>query len=290
MVSTTSLGKGLMMRFAKIVSLIAIGLVACPRFFLSAGDCVDRCMIGFQCNTHSSISCDQQQYHARQLCEIGCKGQDAPLPPAPYAAVAFGDAGAEGMSWNRTSAAEAQRVALNICSKYGKNCKLVSHFENTCGAIAKSDDELHAETATGPSKEQAATNAIAACRSRWGGKCTSDLSGCSYADRHIPPPGPRATSWGAIAFSAADGQTGHSQAKDDRVAAEKEALSDCSQRGRSCVVMTAFNKQCGALVRDGKIAGIAAAADQQTALRQATQACANNGGARCVPIVVFCSR
>lgn len=276
------------MRLGKILSLIAIGLMACPRFFSSA--CEDRCMIGFQCNNQSSISCSQQQYDRRQLCQIGCKGQDGPLPAAPYGAAAFGDQGAEGMSWNRTSAEDAQRSALDICSSRGKNCKLVFHFENTCGGIAKSDDQRHAETAAGPSKEQAATNAIAACRSRWGGKCTSDLSACSYADRHVPPAGPRAISWGAIAFSAADGQTGHSQAQDDRTAAEKEALSDCSKRGRSCVVMTAFNKQCGALVRDGRIAGVAAAADQQTALQQATQACTKNGGGRCVPLVLFCSR
>jgi len=278
------------MRFGKILSLIAVALVACPRFFSSMADCVTRCMTGFTCDTHNSISCDMQYYNTRQRCQISCKGQDAPLPPAPYGAVAFGDEGAEGMSWNQTSAEAAQKVALNNCAQYGKNCKLVSHFENTCGAMAKSDDERHSETATGPSKEQAATNAIAACRSRWGGKCASDLSGCSYADRRVPPPGPRAISWGAIAFSAADGQTGHSQAKDDRAAAEKEALSDCSQRGRSCVVMTTFNKQCGALVRDGKIAGVAASADQRTALQQATQACTKNGGARCVPLVVFCSR
>lgn len=278
------------MRFGTLLMLIATGPVVCPRFFSIFASCVDRCMTGFQCNTQSTISCSAQQDHARQLCEIGCKGQEAPLPPAPYGAVAFGDAGAEGMSWNQTSAQEAQRIALNICSRYGSNCKLVSHFENTCEAIAKSDDERHAEAANGPGREQATTNAIAACRSRWGGKCTSDLAACSYADRHVPPPGPRATSWGAIAFSAADGQTGHSQARDDRAAAEKEALSDCSRRGRSCVVMTAFNKQCGALVRDGGIAGVAVAADQQTALRQATQACAKNGGARCVPMVLFCSR
>ena len=278
------------MRFGKILSLIAIGILACPRFLSSQNDCVTRCISGFQCNYRSSISCSEQWYHSRELCQIGCKGHDTPLPPAPYGAAAFGDDGAEGMSWNETSAEAAQRAALNICSKRGTNCKLVSRFENTCAAMAKSDDERHVETATGPSKEQAATSAIAACRSRWGGKCASDVAGCSYADRHIPPPGPRAISWGAIAFSATDGQTGHSQAKDDRAAAEKEALSDCSQRGRSCVVMTAFNKQCGALARDGKIAGVAAAADQQTALQQATQACVKNGGARCVPLVVFCSR
>src|SRR5262249_50182614 len=147
----------------------------------------------------------------------------------------------------------------------------------------------HAEVATGPNLQQAKESAIAACQGRWG-KCASDLAGCSFADRHTPPLPPRAISWGAIAFSAADGQTGYSQSKDDRATAEKEALAVCANRGKACVVMTAFNKQCGALARDGKIAGVAAASDQQTALLQARQACTKNGGARCVPQVLFCSR
>jgi len=155
--------------------------------------------------------------------------------------------------------------------------------------VAKSDDERHFESATGPTKEQAQAGAIGACKSRWG-KCSSDLSSCSFTDRHQPPPPPRGISWGAIAFSAADGQAGWSQAKDDKASAEKEALSVCSQRGKSCVVMTSFNKQCGALARDGRIAGTAVAADQQVALQEARQACATNGGRNCVIQVLFCSR
>lgn len=279
------------MRSGRILWLIVFGPVACPQFFSIMADCMDRCMLGFQCNTSSSTSCDLQQYNRRQSCQVSCKGQDArQQSPAPFGAVAFGDRGAEGMSWNRTSPEDAQRGALEICARRGTNCRLVSQFQNTCSAIAKSDDERHAETATGASKEQAATSAIAACRSRWGGNCMSDLQGCSYSDLHVPPPAPRSASWGAIAFSSADGQSGHSQAKDDRAAAEREALSDCARRGRSCVVLSTFNKQCGALVRDGRIAGVAAAGDQQTALQQARLACARNGGSRCVPMVVFCSR
>jgi hypothetical protein len=86
-----------------------------------------------------------------------------------------------------------------------------------------------------------------------------------------------------------DGQTGWSQAKDDRASAEKEALSVCSQRGKACMVMTAFNKQCGGLARDGRVAGTAVAADQQVALQQAREACTKNGGTRCVVQVLFCS-
>jgi hypothetical protein len=279
------------MRLGKILATGFIGVVAGPGFFSSAGgaDCLLDCTSFFSCNTHSTLSCSEQQSSHRERCQISCKGRDTPPPPAPYGAVAFGDQGAEGMSWNQTSAADADQVALNYCARSGKNCKVVYRFQNTCGALAKSDDGSHAEAATGPSQQQAETNAIAACRSRWG-KCSSDLSSCSYADRHVPPPPPRAISWGAIAFSAVDGQTGYSQGKDDRASAEKEALSVCSRRGQACVVMTAFNKQCGALARDGKVAGVAASADQQTALQQAIQACTRNGGGRCVPLVLFCSR
>jgi hypothetical protein len=279
------------MRSGKVLVLIFAGLVSGPGFFFNAGgaDCLLNCTSLFTCDTHSTLSCSEQQYHQRELCEISCKGRDTPPPPAPYGAVAFGDQGAQGMSWNQTSAADADRAALNLCGRYGKNCKLLYRFQNTCGALAKSEDGRHAEAATGPSQQQAETNAIAACRSRWG-KCSSDLSSCSYADRHVPPPPPRAISWGAIAFSAVDGQTGYSQGNEDRASAEKEALRVCSQRGKACTVMTAFNKQCGGLARDGRIAGTAVAADQQVALQQARQACAKNGGANCVIQVLFCSR
>jgi hypothetical protein len=54
--------------------------------------------------------------------------------------------------------------------------------------------------------------------------------------------------------------------------------------------MTAFNKQCAGLARDGRIAGAAVAPDQQAALQQARQACTKNGGANCVIQVLFCSR
>ena len=245
---------------AWVAILLGITLMSTPQPTLGQSndfnDCYSNCTLVCPVGPTSDFSC-------RMNCANKCTAQSLakPAPPAPYGAIAYGDQGAEGMSWNQTSAAEADRVALNYCARYGTNCKLVYRFQNTCGALAKSDDKRHFQAATAPTKEQAEESAIGTCKSHWG-KCASDLSSCSYADRHVPPPGPRAISWGAIAFSSADGQTGHSQAKDDRAAAEKEALSDCSRRGRSCVVMTAFNKQCGALVRDGKIAGVAAAADQ----------------------------
>jgi Domain of unknown function (DUF4189) len=277
------------LRCAWIAILLGMALISAPRRALGLPDypaCVAACPSQCQGPAGVVLGCMSQCYEG---CRRVNPDNSKPLPPAPYGAIAYGDQGAEGMSWNQTSSADADRVALNICGKYGTNCKVVNRFENTCAALAKADDERHFEAATGPTKEQAAASAIGACKSRWG-KCSSDLSSCSFADRHTPPPGPRATSWGAIAFSAVDGQSGWAQAKEDRASAEKGALSVCSQRGKACVVMTAFNKQCGGLARDGKIAGTAVAADQQTALQQARQACTKNGGSRCAIQVLFCSR
>ncbi len=279
------------LRFACLATLLALALVTFPRRTLAQTGrqaCYADCNL--RCSTFVGPDVLKQRSDCVSACNDRCRlaNFDKPLPPAPYGAIAFGEKGAEGMAWNQTSAADADRTALNYCARNGTNCKLVFRFQNTCGALAKSDDGRHAEAATGPTKEQAAENAIAACR-RWG-TCSSDLSACSYADRHVPPPPSRAISWGAIAFSAVDGQAGWSQGKDDRASAEKEALSACSQRGKACAMVTAFNKQCGSLVRDGSTYGWAVAADQPTAMRQATQACTNNGGRRCVPQILFCSR
>ena len=281
-------GQRTRLRAAGVAILLALSLTFAPDATLGQSDdynfCYDNCTTVCPYGPASDWSC-------RMSCATKCTNESLkkPLPPAPYGAIAFGDQGAEGMSWNQTSSEDADRVALGICNRYGTNCKLVYRFENTCGALAKSADEGHFEAATAPTKEEAAADAVAACKSRWG-TCASDLSSCSYANRSQPPPPPRAISWGAIAFSPSDGQAGWSQGKDDQASAEKEALGNCSRRGKSCAVMTAFDKQCGGLARDGTVAGTAVAADQQQAMQQAVQACARNGGARCVIQVLFCSR
>ena len=281
------------LRFVCFAMLLGLALVSSPRGAIgqtSLQACRNNC--NGQCSAGAGPDVLKQRADCLERCENACRiyFRDEPPPPAPYGAMAFGDQGAEGMSWNQTSAADADRTALGYCNRNGTNCKIVYRFQNTCGGIAVSEDQRHAESATGPTKEQATDSAIAACKSRWGGKCSSDLAACSYTDRHVPPPPPRAISWAAIAFSAVDGQAGWSQSKDDRASAEKEALATCSQRGKACVVVTAFNKQCGGLVRDGGTYGWAVAADQGAALQQARQACTKNGGRTCVPQVLFCSR
>jgi hypothetical protein len=82
---------------------------------------------------------------------------------------------------------------------------------------------------------------------------------------------------------------GYSQGKPDRASAEKEAMSICSQRGKGCVLRTAFNKQCGALAADRDFTGWAISTDQTDALRKAIEECKKSGGTTCAPHIAFCS-
>jgi hypothetical protein len=84
--------------------------------------------------------------------------------------------------------------------------------------------------------------------------------------------------------------TGWSLGKDDRASAEKEAMNLCSQRGKACVLRTAFNKECGALAADGSVSGWGSSADQREAQQKAIEECKKAGGARCVLHISFCSR
>jgi hypothetical protein len=82
---------------------------------------------------------------------------------------------------------------------------------------------------------------------------------------------------------------GFSQGKDDRASAEKEAMSVCSQRGKGCVLRTAFNKQCGALAVDRDFTGSGTSTDQREAQQKAVDECKKAGGTRCVLHISFCS-
>jgi len=227
----------------------------------------------------------------RENCGNQCSHRGGAAAPAPYGSIAVGSNGAEGMSWNKTSSAEADREAVRYCNKSGNDCKVVYRYRDTCAAVAFSRHAEHFESATGGSTKEAEANATAACQQRWG-FCRSNMSSCSLLNasaRSSAPPPARAVSWGAIAYSAPDHQAGWSSAKNDRTLAEREAMSVCSQRGKACEVVTTFNKKCGALARDGNFVGLATSTDQREALQKAVQECTRNGGSRCVPQVLFCS-
>ncbi len=198
----------------------------------------------------------------------------------------------EGISWNKATQAEADMAAISGCAEHGgTNCKVVYRYRDTCAALSVAKGKVHFESATGPTEKAAEAQATALCQKNWGVMCASNLSACSLtgAKPPAPPPAPKAISWGAIAYSPTEMAAGTSTGKSDRASAEREAMTVCAQRGKSCVVQTAFNKSCGALAADRTVAGAGTSADQREAQQKAIDACTKAGGARCVLHVSFCS-
>jgi hypothetical protein len=99
----------------------------------------------------------------------------------------------------------------------------------------------------------------------------------------------RPDGWGAIAYSTRDMGAGWAHGKPDRASAEKEAMNVCSQRGKACVLRTAFNKQCGALAADRDFTSSGTSTDQREAMQKAIAACKQAGGTNCALHVMFCS-
>ena len=169
----------------------------------------------------------------RENCGERCQHAND-VRPTPYGAIAFGTRGAEGISWSQGTWATANNLAIANCERYGTDCKVVYHFQNTCAALAVAKGGQHYEAATGDTAKKAEANATAACQQHWG-TCASDLSACSSASvaettRSNPPAQPHATSWGAIAYSSPDMQSGWANSKSDQALAESEAMKMCATR------------------------------------------------------------
>ncbi len=250
----------------------------------------DRCLNGCfgVCDTGPA----SLAFGCREGCGRQCENAGPPRP-SPYGAIAFGTQGAEGISWNKGTWAAADKSAIASCSRYSSECKVVYRYQNTCAALAVTKDRQHFEAATGSTEKKAEANATAACQSHWG-NCASNMSSCSLigpsqSSQPAPPPQPHAIAWGAIAYSAADMQAGWAYGKYDRALAEKEAMAKCSERGKSCALQTAFNKQCGALAADRSFFGWGTSADPKEAQRRAVEECGKDGGARCTLHVFICS-
>jgi hypothetical protein len=246
----------------------------------------------FQTCMDSSAQISGMTYqHKYELCEIRCKGRDL----TSWGAIAYSKKDKiSGWSFEQVDRASAERVALQECNKQGGvKCLMETSFYATCGAVAADSDLV----ALGTDRTEAGAKqfAMGECIKLGGKKCAVEASICSEpkgsnsAGTPPPPPAPKAISWGAIAYSSADMGAGWSQGKSDRASAEKEAMAACAQRGKACVLQTAFNKQCGALAADRSFTGFGVSVDQQQALQKALEECRKAGGARCVPHISFCS-
>jgi hypothetical protein len=275
----------------KVLILLFVGSLVPPVFVSTAAgaDCWIDCMERSGCWSGPTQRpfCNNQP----ELCRIQCQGKNSNA----WGAIAYSRTEKiSGWSYDHDGKASAQKAALQYCRKEGgAKCLIEASFNSTCGAIA-ADGEIVAWGTSG-TKPNAQQRALAEC-TRVGGKkcavegsvCSSPGSGGSSALPSTPLP-PRKVSWGAIAYSSTDMGAGWSQGKDDRASAEKEAMTACSQRGKACVLRTAFNKQCGALAADRDFTGWVTSADQREALQKAIDECKKAGGTRCAPHISFCS-
>jgi hypothetical protein len=101
------------------------------------------------------------------------------------------------------------------------------------------------------------------------------------------PSGP-ARIFGAIAYSPASGAFGFSDNYGSRSQADNRALSECGKT--DCVVASWFYDNCGAVAAsdDGSWGG-GHGASVSSAIRDAENACARQGGTACVVKVTHCS-
>jgi hypothetical protein len=97
----------------------------------------------------------------------------------PYGSIAFAlGTGFEGISWGKATQAEADRSALATCSQYGKNCKIVYQYHDTCAALAVSKAAQHFAAAIAETDKKAEAASVKQCQDSWG-VCKSNLSACS---------------------------------------------------------------------------------------------------------------
>jgi hypothetical protein len=275
-----------MRRGVKLLVCLSAGLLIQPTFIPTASgdDCYSDCVIRYGCFTsHPYAGSD-----CYDLCRSSCR-------PDGWGAIAYSwKDKISGWSYALGDKHTAEQVAMQYCTNsHGAQCILQATYYEACGAVA-ADGDLVA-WGTFDTKEKAEQRAMLECAKIGGKHCVVEASACSARNSNSgtrpasPPPPPKAISWGAIAYSTRDMGAGWSQGKPDRASAEKEAMNVCSQRGKACVLRTAFNKQCGALAADRDFAGWGTSADQREAQQNAIADCRKAGGTNCALHISFCS-
>jgi hypothetical protein len=275
----------------KVLILLFASSLVRPAFISNAAgaDCITECMQRSGCWSGRSISDPHACNVQPELCRIQCQGKSS----SGWGAIAYSKKDKiSGWSFEQDNKATAEKTAMQYCNKSGgAQCVVETSFNSICGAVAADGDIV--AWGTSGTKVSAQQRAAAECTKLGGKKCEVEAAVCSSANSSTGPPSaprpPKTVSWGAIAYSSADMGAGWSQGKDDRASAEKEAMTACAQRGKSCVLRTAFNKQCGALAADRDFTGWGTSADQREALQKATDDCKKAGGTRCVFHISFCS-
>jgi hypothetical protein len=280
--------RGIALAASLLVSPALIGQPGTMSFCLS--NCNEAC--GYKPTVMLQQSC-------RNDCGTKCLKEVTPRDA--WGAIAYSSKDKiNGWSNGQATKAAAEKIAMDYCVKEGgARCVIDAVFNNTCGALVQDGDNSSLLTiGTFGSKGGAQQRATSECERLGGKKCEAKVAVCSTngggptltPGNPGPPPAPKAIAWGAIAYSSRDMGAGWSQGRIDRAGAEKEAMDACAERGKACVLRTAFNKQCGALAADRDFVGWGTDVDQRTALQKAMEECKKAGGARCVPHISFCSK
>jgi hypothetical protein len=251
--------------------------------------CIDKCW--------SSCSAEPMGSSAKSNCVDQCIKYSCRASLDVWGAIAYSKPDkAYGYSLELENEATARKVALENCRKHGTACVVETVFSRTCAALAAGGD--HVGWGTDRTREAAEKRALSECSLTGAKGCAIQTWVCSAPNAAAnggtarppsPPPAPKAVAWGAIAYSAADMGAGWSQGKPDRAAAEREAMSACQQRGKSCILRAAFNKQCGALAADRNFEGSATSTDAREAQQKAMDECRKAGGTHCALHIMFCS-
>jgi hypothetical protein len=122
-----------------------------------------------------------------------CWGNKATGPAVPiyWAAIAVSPTTlVSGTSNGQNSEAEAKQLALGNCATRASDCKLVNWGSNLCFALAVSRHELVFDQDFAPSRERAASKALAGCRKAGGKSCFVQATPCAGDDARWPAPLP----------------------------------------------------------------------------------------------------
>jgi hypothetical protein len=281
-----------MTHLARVLFLLSlISLSRHGRAQNTMNGCIDHCW--------SSCSAQPLGSSAKEACVAQCIRSTCKASTNVWGAIAYSKPDkAFGYSFEVEDQATARKVAMENCRKHGTNCVVETIFSHACGALAAGGD--HIGWGTDRTREGAEKGALSQCALTGAKGCAVQTWVCSAPNSSAnggtapppvapAPPAPKAVAWGAIAYSAADMGAGWSQGKSDRASAEHEAIAICQQRGKSCVLRTAFNKQCGALAADRNFEGSGTSTDAREAQQKAIDECRKAGGTRCVLHIMFCS-
>lgn len=151
-------------------------LITCFRTSAIAGDCLPDCMSVTNCwnmgANPSTPACGIYLAACQQKCRNNSKGV--------YGAIAYNvKTGSYGFSNSWDNREKAEKTALGYCSKYGKGCKSMVWFSNSCGAVAS--DGKKATWGQASSVPAAERQALDKCNEGFFKKhCEVKVSHCSF--------------------------------------------------------------------------------------------------------------